>query len=80
MCGRAVCCRSGAVLRKRRLRRVDDLVEHLDADQRVFVRRVAMEKLVLHQAGQRTEFREEPAEKAELVHVAQRAADLSLAR
>ena len=42
----------GAVLREGRLGGVDDFVEHLDANERVFVGGVTMKKFVLHQAGQ----------------------------
>ncbi len=80
MCGRATCWSRCLYLEKGGSGRVDDLVEHLDADQRVLVGGVAVEELVLDQAGEGAELREEAAEEAELVHHAQRAADLPLAR
>ena len=55
-------------------------VELVDADQGVFVRGIAMEKFVLHQAGELTEFRNVAAEKIDPVHHAQDAADLAFAR
>ncbi len=69
-----------AVFRKRRLGCVDDFIEHLDADQRVLVGGVAMEELVLHEAGEGPELGEETAQETEFVHVAQCPGDLALAR
>ena len=69
-----------AVLGEGRFGGVDDLVEHLDADEGVLVGGVTMEKFVLHQAGEGAELGEEAAEKSEFVHGAQGAADLPLAR
>ncbi len=68
-----------AIFGKGRLLRVDDPVDHFDADERVFIGGVAMEKFMLHQAGQGPEFGEKAAEKTKLVHRAQGAAHLSLA-
>ena len=59
---------------------VDQGIEFVDADQRVLVCRVAMEKFMLHKAGQPPEFGQITPEKIRLVHHAQDAADLSLAR
>ena len=59
---------------------VDERVEFFDADQGVLVGGVAMEKLVLHEAGELPELRDVAAEKIDLVHRAQDAADLALAR
>ena len=42
--------------------RVDNLVEHLDADERVLVGGIAVKKLVLHETGERAKLREETAE------------------
>ena len=58
----------------------EQLVEFVDADQCVFVRRVAVEKFVLHEAGEASELREVAPEKIRLVHEAQNASDLALAR
>src|ERR1041384_3004720 len=59
---------------------VHDLVEFIDADQRVFVGRVTMEKLMLHQAGELAEFRNVTAEKINPVHHPQDAPDLAFPR
>ncbi len=58
---------------------VDDPVQHLQADQGVLVGGVAVEELVLHQAGERGELGEEAAQDAQLVHPAEGLAHLPLA-
>ena len=63
-----------------RLGRIDQAIEFLDADEGVLVGRVAMEKLVLHEAGQLAELRDVTPEEIDLVHGAQDRADLALAR
>ena len=55
----------------RRVLGLPDLVELLEADQRVFVGGVLMVKLVLHQAGELAEFGNVFAEQIHLVHGAQ---------
>ena len=52
-------------------------VEFFDADEGVFVGRIPVEKLVLHEAGQFAELRQVGAEQIHLVHRAQDAPDLS---
>src|ERR1043166_2198885 len=56
---------------------VHHLIEFINAHQRVFVGRVTMEKLVLHQASELAEFRDVTAQKINPVHHAQDAADLA---
>ena len=55
-------------------------IELVDADQRVFVRGVAMEKFMLHQAGELAELRNVTAEEIDPMHHPQGAADFALAR
>ena len=57
----------------------DEVVQLVDADQRVLVGRVAVEKFVLHEAGEASEFREVASEKIRLVHHAQDAPDAAFA-
>ena len=58
----------------------DEVVQLVDANQRMLVRRVAVEKFVLHKAGEASEFREVTSEKIRLVHHAQDGSDTALAR
>ncbi len=57
----------------------NELVELFDAAQRVFVRGVAVEKLVLDEAVERAELGQVAAEEADAVHQAQDARDVALA-
>jgi len=57
----------------------NELIELFDAAQSVFVRGVAVEKLVLDEAVQRTELGQVAAEEADAVHQAQDARDVALA-
>ena len=68
------------ILRELGLGGVDHPVELLDANERVFVRRVSMEKLVLHEARELSELRHVAPEKIHFVHRAQNRADLALPR
>src|SRR5437868_1835659 len=58
-------------------RRIEHPVKMLDHLQRVFVGRIAMEELVLHQARQLSELRQESSQQLDLVHHAQDPGDLS---
>jgi hypothetical protein len=58
--------------------RAGELVQLVNAHQSVFIRGVAMEKLLLHQAGELPEFRNVASEKIDAVHHAQNAPDLAL--
>ena len=55
------------------------MVELLDHSQRVLVRRVPMEKLVLHEIGQGAELGQVPAEKPDPVHLPQHPGHIALA-
>ena len=68
-----------AVRSQFRILRLHDLVELVDADQRVFVRGVTMEKLVLHETGELPELRNVAAEKIDAVHHPEHAADFAFA-
>ncbi len=67
----------GTIFGEGRFLGVDDPVEHLQADEGVFVGGVTVKEFMLHQAGQGAKLREEAAEEAEFVHGAQRVPDLS---
>ena len=54
-----------------RIGRCAQRIQFIDADQGVFIRGVAMEKFVLHQAGERPEFRDVLPEKIDPMHHAQ---------
>ena len=56
---------------------VPHLVQLLQADQGVFVRRVLVIELVLHQAGQAAELGQEFSQQADFVHHAQRRRDVA---
>src|ERR1041384_1973155 len=56
------------------------LVELVDAHQRVFVGRVTMKKLVLHETSELAEFGNVTAQKIDPVHHPEDAPDLALAR
>ena len=56
------------VVSERGLSCVPDLVEPLEADERVLVRRVGMKKLVLHEAGHPAELRNIATQQIDLVH------------
>ena len=57
----------------------DEVVQFVDADQGVLVGRVAVEKFMLHQAGETSELWQIASEEIGLVHETQDAADLTLA-
>ena len=64
-------------MRERRLSCVPDLVEFLEADERVLVRRVGVKKLVLHEAGHPAELRNVASQQIDLVHGTQGGGDVA---
>src|SRR6266705_3205222 len=68
------------ILQKLRVFGGDQGIEFLDADQRVFIRRIAVEKLMLNQTGELTELRNIVPEKINPMHHAQDASHFTFAR
>ena len=62
------------------LHRAAEFIEHVDGAQRVLVCRVAMEKLVLHEAGERAELWHIAAEESHSMHLPQHACDIAFLR